>query len=270
MADKRLQDKVAVVTGAAGGIGRETALRLAAEGAKVFCVDIDDKGALATVDEITAAGGTADAQGADVSSAEDVEQAVTQAVTRFGGLDVMVNIAGVEHFAPVTEMLEADFERVLRINLKGSWLGTKYAAAVMAERGGGSIINMSSLAGMVGFPGLTAYCASKAGVIMLTKTAAVELRPAGIRVNVVCPALHRHPDAATRDERLRPAARSRRRVPAHDRTDAGPDGTAVRRRRNHRLPGLRRRRPDHRDHLRHRRWHQRLPVLDLEPRRGEP
>ena len=187
MADKRLQDKVAVVTGAAGGIGRETALRLAAEGAKVFCVDIDDKGALATVDEITAAGGTADAQGADVSSAEDVEQAVTAALTRFGGLDVMVNIAGIEHFAPVTEMLEADFERVLRINLKGSWLGTKYAAAAMIERGGGSIINMSSLAGMVGFPGLTAYCASKAGVIMLTKTAAVELRPAGIRVNVVCP-----------------------------------------------------------------------------------
>ncbi|GAA0603911.1 SDR family oxidoreductase [Sporichthya brevicatena] len=181
-----LRNKVAVVTGAAGGIGRETAHRLAADGAKVFCVDIDDKGALATVDEITAAGGTADAQGADVSSADDVEQAVTAAVTRFGKLDVMVNIAGVEHFAAVTEMLEADFERVLRINLLGTWLGTKYAAAAMT--GGGSIINMSSLAGVVGFPGLTAYCASKAGVIMVTKTASIELRAASIRVNVVCPA----------------------------------------------------------------------------------
>jgi NAD(P)-dependent dehydrogenase (short-subunit alcohol dehydrogenase family) len=99
----------------------------------------------------------------------------------------MVNIAGVEHFAPVTEMLEADFERVLRINLKGTWLGTRYAAVAMAERGG-SIVNMSSLAGLVGFPGLTAYCASKAGVVMLTKTAAVELRASGIRVNVICPA----------------------------------------------------------------------------------
>jgi NAD(P)-dependent dehydrogenase (short-subunit alcohol dehydrogenase family) len=187
MADERLQHKVAIVTGAASGIGRETAQRLAAEGAKVLCVDIDDKGALATVDEITTAGGTADAQGADVASAEDVEQAVSRAVSRFGGLDVMVNIAGVEHFAPITEMLEADFERVLRINLKGTWLGTKYAAAAMTGRGG-SIVNMSSLAGLVGFPGLSAYCASKAGVVMLTKTAAVELRPAGIRVNAICPA----------------------------------------------------------------------------------
>lgn len=188
MAYGRLRGKVAIVTGAASGIGREAAHRLAAEGAKVLCVDIDDKGALATVDEITAAGGTADAQGADVSSAEDVEQAVNAAVARFGGLDVMVNIAGVEHFAPITEMLESDFDRVLRINLKGTWLGIKYAGAAMAERGGGSIINMSSLAGVVGFPGLTAYCASKAGVIMATKTAAVELRPANIRVNVICPA----------------------------------------------------------------------------------
>ena len=189
MASDRLQGKVALVTGAASGIGRETAHRLATEGAKVFCVDIDDKGALATVDEIATAGGVADAQGADVASASDVEECVTAAVARFGRLDVMVNIAGVEHFAPVTEMLEADFERVMAINLKGTWLGTKYAAAAMVAAGrGGSIINMSSLAGLVGFPGLTAYCASKAGVVMLSRTAAVELRPAGIRVNAVCPA----------------------------------------------------------------------------------
>src|SRR4051794_28063002 len=118
MAYESLRGKVAFVTGAASGIGREAAHRLAAERAKGLCVDIDDKGAPATVDEIATAGGTADAQGADVSSAEDMDQAVNQAVTRFGGLDVMVNIAGVEHFAPITEMLEADFERVLRINLK--------------------------------------------------------------------------------------------------------------------------------------------------------
>jgi NAD(P)-dependent dehydrogenase (short-subunit alcohol dehydrogenase family) len=182
-----LAGKVAIVTGAASGIGREAALRLSAEGARVLCVDIDDKGALATADEIAEAGGEADAQGADIACADDVEQAVVRATQRFGPLDVMVNIAGVEHFAPVTEMLETDFERVLTINLKGTWLGTKYAAAAMAGRGG-SIINMSSLAGLVGFPGLSAYCASKAGVVMLTKTAAVELRPAGIRVNAICPA----------------------------------------------------------------------------------
>lgn len=187
MAYESLQGKVAVVTGAASGIGREAALRLAAEGAKLLCVDVDDKGALATVDDIVAAGGEADAQGADVACADDVEQAVARALSRFGGLDVMVNIAGVEHFAPITEMLETDFDRVLSINLKGTWFGTKYAAAAMSGRGG-SIINMSSLAGLVGFPGLSAYCASKAGVVMVTKTAAVELRPAGIRVNAICPA----------------------------------------------------------------------------------
>ena len=189
MAYEGLRGKVTIVTGAASGIGREAACRLAAEGAKVLCVDIDDKGALATVDDITEAGGEADAQGADVASASDVEELVAAAVARFGPLDVMVNIAGVEHFAPVTEMLETDFERVLSINLKGTWLATKYAAAAMTAAGrGGSIINMSSLAGLVGFPGLSAYCASKAGVIMVTRTAAVELRPAGIRVNAVCPA----------------------------------------------------------------------------------
>jgi NAD(P)-dependent dehydrogenase (short-subunit alcohol dehydrogenase family) len=183
-----LAGKGAVVTGAASGIGRATALRLAAEGVRIVCADVDEKGAYATAAAITDDGGQAVGEGTDVSIAEDVERCVDRAVSEFGGLQVMVNIAGVEHFAPVTEMTEADFDRVLRINLKGTWLGTKYAAQAMEGGGGGSIINMSSLAGLVGFPGLSAYCASKSGVVLMTKAAAVELRPANIRVNALCPA----------------------------------------------------------------------------------
>ena len=188
MAYGSLAGKTAVVTGAASGIGRAAALRLGAEGMNVVCADVDEKGAHATAADITEAGGQAAGEGTDVSIAEDVERCVDRAVTGFGGLHVMVNIAGVEHFAPITEMTEADFDRVLRINLKGTWLGTKYAAQAMVAGGGGSIINMSSLAGLVGFPGLSAYCASKSGVVLMTKAAAVELRPAGIRVNALCPA----------------------------------------------------------------------------------
>ena len=188
MAYGSLAGKAAVVTGAASGIGRAAALRLAAEGVQVVCADVDEKGAHATAADITDAGGQAVGEGADVSIAQDVERAVDRAVSGFGGLQIMVNIAGVEHFAPITEMTEADFDRVLRINLKGTWLGTKYAAQAMVAGGGGSIINMSSLAGLVGFPGLSAYCASKSGVVLMTKAAAVELRPAGIRVNALCPA----------------------------------------------------------------------------------
>jgi NAD(P)-dependent dehydrogenase (short-subunit alcohol dehydrogenase family) len=124
----------------------------------------------------------------DVTRAEDVQGAVQATVDAFGGLDILVNNAGIEVVKPLFDQTEEEFTRLMDINVKGVWLGMKHAVPVMAAAGGGSIVNMSSLAGTGGAPLFGSYCASKAAVIQLTRVAAVELRPTGIRVNAVCPA----------------------------------------------------------------------------------
>lgn len=182
-----LQDKVAIVTGAGGAIGRAIALRLAADGARLVIADIAQRAAEETVAMISDVGGYAVPHQLDVSSGSGVAQLVAATTSKFGGIDIMVANAGTEAFASLLDTTETDFDHTLAVNTKGVWLCTKHAAPAIAERGGGAIINTASVAGESAIPGMGAYCASKAGVISLTKVAAAELRPLGIRVNAICP-----------------------------------------------------------------------------------
>jgi 3alpha(or 20beta)-hydroxysteroid dehydrogenase len=185
----KMDRKVVVITGAAGGIGRATAVRLAREGARVVLVDLADAPIDAAAAAIEDAGGRKLAVEADVTQSADVARYVAQAVDHFGTIDCLINNAGIE--GAVTSLLdypEEVFDRVVAVNLKGVWLGMKHAAPIMRERGGGAIVNMSSVAGLRGSRNLIAYSATKHAVIGLTRSAALELAPYGIRVNAVCPA----------------------------------------------------------------------------------
>jgi NAD(P)-dependent dehydrogenase (short-subunit alcohol dehydrogenase family) len=173
-----------VVTGGASGIGREVARRFAAAGARVVVADIDDTGAKAVAAEL---GVSARAIRCDVTEPGAVEAAIGLAVNEFGRLDVMVNNAGVCTLGPLHLLDDVDFDRMIEVNLKGTFRGIRAAAKQMPS--GGVIVNVASTAGLNGAPLLGGYGATKAGIVNLTKTAAAELRPMGIRVNCVCPAL---------------------------------------------------------------------------------
>ena len=176
--------KAALVTGGSSGIGRETALTLARAGARVAVADIDaDKGA-ETVAALEGIGTEALFISLDVTDEASWRQAVEAAVGRFGRLDVLVNAAGIELVRMIHETSLDDFRRVMSVNLDGVFLGTKYGIAAMSKTGGGSIINISSIAGIRGYGRQTAYCASKGGVRLLTKAAAVEAAQNGLNVRV--------------------------------------------------------------------------------------
>jgi len=185
----RLKDKVALITGSGSGIGKATALLFGREGAKVMSVDIDAETAQATARQIADAGGRADSLQADVSVAADVERMVQTTVERFGRLDVLVNNAGIIFLLPITQVPEEMWDRLIDINLKGVYLGLKYGIPQMIKQGGGAIVNTASIAGLRGAATYDAYCASKGGVVQLTKATAVEFAKMNVRVNCVCPGI---------------------------------------------------------------------------------
>ena len=205
----RFTGKVVVVTGAGGGIGRATAARLAAEGASLVLVDRVKDSLAETRAAVERVGAPAITVEADVTRASDVERYVAAATERFGGVDAFFNNAGIlGAVSPLTEYPEAEFDRVLAVNVKGLWLGMKALAPVIAARGGGAIVNTASIAGLRGSPNIIAYTASKHAVVGLTRSAAIELVP---RARALCGL---DPDAPVR--RARRGGRARR-VPAQHR-----------------------------------------------------
>ncbi len=186
---ERLLGKVAVITGAGSGLGRAMALRFVAEGASVLVADINETGARQTVEMMGDAGGThGDFRRVDVTSEDDCAAAVTQAVQRFGRLNILVANAGIGTPGFISNMERDDWDRVLAVNLTGVFLSAKYAFRAMRDSGeGGVILTTASVAGLQGTPHLGAYGASKAGVIQITQTLALEGARFHIRANAICP-----------------------------------------------------------------------------------
>ena len=190
MSCRRIDGKVAIVTGGASGIGRTTAILFAKEGAKVVVADCVAQGGEETAKMIREAGGEAIFVKTDVTKSADVARTVKTTVDTYGKLDILYNCAGIQEEAvPLHECKEEDFDRVVAVNLKGVFLGMKYAIPEMLKTGGGSIINQGSTVNVIGIPNIPAYSASKGGVATLSMEAAVDYLRQNIRINWTMPGL---------------------------------------------------------------------------------
>ncbi|KAA9152495.1 glucose 1-dehydrogenase [Amycolatopsis acidicola] len=193
MVDSSLAGKSALITGAAQGIGAAIAELFAARGAKVVVADINAEGGEETAGKIVKDGGEAQFVRTDVTSAADLDAAVKATVDAYGRLDIAINNAGIEEQgSALHEITEEAWDKLVSVNLKGVWLSMKAEITQMLGQGGGTIVNMASIAGMVGLPlGIADYSAAKGGVVALTRTAAIEYVKNGIRINAVCPGVVR-------------------------------------------------------------------------------
>lgn len=180
----RLESKRAIVTGAGSGIGRSIALRLASEGARIVLADLDENAANTVSDEIS---DDTLVQRVDVTKAADMEALVARVVSEWGGLDVMVNNAGVGIAATAEDTSEEDYDKVMDVCVRGTFLGMKYAIPAIRDSGGGAVVNMSSIAALVGLKDRAIYCAAKGAILSMTRAAAIDHVEEGVRVNCIAP-----------------------------------------------------------------------------------
>jgi NAD(P)-dependent dehydrogenase (short-subunit alcohol dehydrogenase family) len=187
MSERKLEGKVVIVTGSASGLGRAISIMFAKEGAKIVGADIWEKGGLETQKTINEKGGDSIFVNTDVTKAKSVEDLVHAAVKEYGRIDILINSAGVHTTGKVADMEETAWDKVLDTDLKGLFLCSKYAVKELIKSGGGSIVNVSSMAAISGFYGEAAYCVAKAGAVALTKVTALECARNNIRVNCILP-----------------------------------------------------------------------------------
>ncbi len=201
----KLDGRVALVTGAASGLGRASALLFASEGASVVFADVDEEGARAAAEEAVAAGAQAHAEALDVTSSEQCRRVMAVADERYGRLDVLMTCAGVGESGMINELDEDTFDRVIQVNLKGTFLCAKHAFPLLSRQGG-SIIALGSVAGLIGAPGFASYGTSKAAVIHLMRILALEGAANKVRANAICPSWIWTPMVAKAVHRIMPGA----------------------------------------------------------------